>query len=241
MIDRAIKIEVWEKIYCNQTFNSQLFDGDVAAFEHASFDAIMDVCCFQEINQKYDLRHTDVVATEIMSSSPVVFGFLQWLCASADVKRVLEIGTFLGISAMEFAEAVGPDGHVVTIEKFDKFAEIARGNIARNGFSDMVDVVCADAINFLPSMEVEYDFDLIFIDGNKENYADYMRLTQRMLKSGGIMVVDDILFHGDPLNADCKTDKGRGVLAALEHAKSMVHWKKTILPVANGILLMLKP
>ncbi len=241
MLNKENKIQVWEKIYCNQNFNSQLFDGDSSAFERASYNAIMDTCGYQSIDQRYDLRHTDVVSTEVMSSSPVVLGFLQWLCMSSDVKRVLEIGTFLGISTMGFAEIVGEDGRVVTIEKFDHFAEIAQGNIDRNGFSDRVEIVCADAMTVLPGMKVDDDFDLIFIDGNKENYADYMKCTERLLRSGGIMIVDDILFHGDPLNVNCKTEKGRGVMAAMEYAKSMTGWQKTILPMANGILMMLKP
>ena len=78
----------------------------------------------------------------------------------------------------------------------------------------------------------------MFIDGNKERYRDYMEATAPLLSPRGLMIVDDVFFHGDAVRAVPTTEKGRGVKTALEHAAGLDGWLRIVLPVANGILLM---
>jgi predicted O-methyltransferase YrrM len=154
--------------------------------------------------------------------------------------RVLEIGSFVGLSAMTLARAVGEQGHVTTIEKFPHFAAIARRNFQANALADRIDLLEGDACDVIASLPAERSFDLIFIDGNKERYADYFLALEPRLSPRGLFVVDDVLFHGDALNPVCRTDKGRGTRAMLEQAARAKNYLRLLLPIGNGILLLLK-
>ena len=177
---------------------------------------------------------------EQMASNAVALGFLTWLLKLTGAKRVLEIGAFVGVSAMYFADALPPDGRVVTIEKFDHFAGIARRNFAANGLADRIELVEGDAHEVLPTVADRGPFDFAFIDGNKERYADYFRLVEPMMSDRSVIVVDDVFFHGDALSPTPLSEKGRGVRAFLELAASTANWNRAVLPLTNGMMLLCK-
>jgi predicted O-methyltransferase YrrM len=164
--------------------------------------------------------------------------FFQFLARISGARRVLEIGSFVGVSAMCFARALPEDGEVVTIEKYDRFARIARRNFERNGLAAKIRLLQADALEALGDLPKHELFDIVFIDGNKERYREYMEQTVPLLGPRGIMIVDDAFFHGDALNAVPATEKGRGVKAALDFAADLEMWLRVVLPMANGILLL---
>jgi caffeoyl-CoA O-methyltransferase/O-methyltransferase len=84
-------------------------------------------------------------------------------------------------------------------------------------------------------------FDVVFIDGNKERYADYFHMTEPLVRKGGVIVVDDSFFHGDVLNAKPNGEKGKGVRDMLDVAEKLSNWPRILLPVSNGLLLLCKP
>ena len=189
-------------------------------------------------HEELDLVHTDRFTLEQMGSNPVSLRFLQFLLKVAGARRVLEIGTFIGVSAIYFARALPPGGKVVTIEKFDHFAGIARQNIARNGVADRVEVLDGDAHEVLRRLPPGSEFDFVFIDGNKERYRDYVQMTEPFLSAKGVIVVDDCFFHGDAVNARPTSEKGAGARAALDYASTRADLVKIALPLANGMLLL---
>jgi predicted O-methyltransferase YrrM len=144
------------------------------------------------------------------------------------------------VSAMSFARALPADGEVVTIEKFDRFAAIARRNFDKNGLGDKIRLIVGDATDVLAGLRSGPAFDLVFIDGNKERYKDYMEATAPLLSPRGIMIVDDVFFHGDAVRATPSTEKGAGVKAALDYAAGLSGWLRVVLPIANGVLLMVR-
>lgn len=225
----------------NQSFNSNLFGGEGGPFEAVAYKKILEVCGIGAPQDVFDLEQTDMFTIEEMASSPIVLNFLQWILRLANTRSVLEIGSFVGVSAMYMASALPADGKVVTIEKFDHFAEIAQRNIDKNGLSDRIELLCADALNILPELVSSRSFDFVFIDGNKERYADYLAAVKDSVAPGGIIVVDDSLFHGDALNADPTTEKGSGVRSCLAAVSEMNDWDRTLVPISNGILLLRKP
>jgi caffeoyl-CoA O-methyltransferase len=83
-------------------------------------------------------------------------------------------------------------------------------------------------------------FDLAFIDGNKERYAHYFEALEPRVRSGGLILVDDIFFHGDVLNAQATTEKGDGCKRFMELAAQRKKYVKLALPLCNGLMLMLK-
>lgn len=234
-------MEPWEKILCNQEFNRSDYRRTDKSFEQAVYETILTTCGFQAPQLKYKLEQTSMFTIEEMASSPTTLGFLQWVLGLMGARRVLEIGAFVGVSAMYFADALPEDGRVTTLEKFDHFAEIAKRNFVSNGLEHKIDLICGDASDLIPSLPADVEFDFVFIDGNKERYAEYIKLVDPLLRPGGVIAVDDAFFHGDALNDEFESEKGRGVRAALDLATTMTGWQKTLLPASNGMLFMTKP
>ncbi|MBI3506691.1 MAG: O-methyltransferase [Proteobacteria bacterium] len=234
-------MEPWDKLFLDQPFNRSQYSDTGRPFARAIYEAILGTCGVVSPRDAFAIEGTHVVSIEEMGSSAPVLAFLSWLLRNAGAKRALEIGTFVGISAMYFAKAMGAGGKVVTIEKFDHFAEIARRNVAANGLDGRVDVRVGDAAELLAGFRTEAPFDFVFVDGNKERYADYVEAAIPLLRAGGIVVVDDIFFHGDAVNPAPTSPKGAGARRCLELAARMADWPRCILPFSNGLLVMTKP
>lgn len=234
------KIYPWDKILPNQKFNSDLFVGTASELNRSIYETVMDVCGLQYPIDEFKLTHTPMFTIEQMASSGLSLHVLKFLINLTGAKRVLEIGAFIGVSAMSFAKALPSDGHVVTIEKFDHFAEIANKNFVENGLADKITLLQGDAFEVLGGLDEEKPFDFVFIDGDKERYADYFRMVEPLLSEEALVVIDDALFHGDVFNENQSTEKGAGVLRALEQARESSGYKKMFLPISNGVLMLKK-
>lgn len=192
------------------------------------------------INQSaFKLSKHDKVDFENMSTPPLQLALLKFLIDVTQSKTVLEIGTFIGNTTMHLAKFIGPGAHVTTIEKFDEFADIAEKNFSDNQLTDNITLLRGDACALMPELKDAY-FDLIYVDGDKGKYPELTRIAERKLSSSGVILVDDIFFHGDALNTQPKTDKGEGCKALLEHYKDIEGFSKYLLPVYNGMLLLKK-
>lgn len=110
-------------------------------------------------------------------------------------KNVLEIGTFIGYSSAVILEEC-PDAFVTTIEKDDQNFEFACKNIDVLGFADRCRLVHCDAIEFLEKEHDALKFEFVFLDGAKGQYVKYLPYLKQMLTSGGVLVVDDVMFYG---------------------------------------------
>ncbi|MDR1974605.1 MAG: O-methyltransferase [Bacteroidales bacterium] len=109
--------------------------------------------------------------------------------------HVLEVGTFTGFSAICLASGLREGGKVITIEHNDELEDIIRKNLAVVGVSDKVELRFGDAMTVLQTMS-ESDFDLIYLDADKERYAEYYALLIDKLRSGGFLIIDNVLWHG---------------------------------------------
>jgi len=223
-----------------QPFMRQHFDASEEDLLAGLQDAITEYCRLRTPDEEFKLKPTQVVASEVMASTPIVLRFLQVLIQATGARRVLEVGAFIGISAIYMAKVLPEDGRLVTIEKYDEFARIAAENIRENGLSERIEVICGDAFEELPKLGTTELFDFIFLDGNKERYREYFELLDGHLRPGGLLIVDDVLFLGDPLNSEPKTEKGLGVKRFLEAAKREDRYKTILLPIASGMMLMYK-
>jgi predicted O-methyltransferase YrrM len=125
-------------------------------------------------------------------------GKLLYLLATvARANHVLEIGTLAGYSTIQLARAVGPDGHVVTLEFEPRHAEVARKNLAHAQVGDRVEVIVGAALDTLPTLADRGEtFDLIFIDADKENNVAYVEWAIKLGAPGSIIVVDNIARFG---------------------------------------------
>lgn len=191
-------------------------------------------------HREFSLHQSEMFSVEEMASNPISLRFLQFLVKVSGARRVLEIGTFIGISALYVAQVLPDDGEVVTIEKFDHFAAIAKSNFEKNGLSQKIHLIEGDACETIARLPEEEKFDMVFIDANKERYREYLEATEKLLSPKGMVVVDDVFFHGDALNATPTTQKGAGAKAALDYASGLKGWLCVTLPLGNGMLMMIR-
>lgn len=237
MNDKQV-VEFWDKMLPDQHEHNYHYSGD--NFAKALYEVISKSSGIPNPHETFKLQHTDMFTVEEMASNPVSMRFFEFLIAVSGIKRVLEIGAFIGVSTMNFARSVPDDGQVVSIEKFDHFAAIARKNFELNGLSHKINLHEGDAFEVIDRLPQEEKFDLIFVDGNKERYKDYVLMTEHLLSSGGIMVVDDCFFHGDVANNEPVNEKGEGTKAFMDWAATQEGWLRIALPLANGIYLMVR-
>ncbi|NEW40995.1 O-methyltransferase [Nocardia cyriacigeorgica] len=130
--------------------------------------------------------------------SPPQAKFLHLIARSMQARRVLEIGTLGGYSTLWLARAVGAHGQVVTMEYEPKHAEVARANLDRKGVGAWVDIRVGAALDSLPALELEVPepFDLVFIDADKVNNANYVRWALRLTRPGSVIIVDNVVRGG---------------------------------------------
>lgn len=136
--------------------------------------------------------------------SPPQGKFLNLIALSIGARRVLEIGTLGGYSTIQLARAVGKAGQVVTFEYEPKHARVARENLDRAGVGERVDIRVGAALDNLPVLEAEQPepFDLVFIDADKVNNANYVRWALRLTRPGAVIVVDNVVRNGGVADAN---------------------------------------
>ncbi|HSV02248.1 MAG TPA: O-methyltransferase [Phenylobacterium sp.] len=123
---------------------------------------------------------------------------LAILAELVGARRILEIGTLAGYSAIWMARALPPDGQLVTLEYEPKHAEVARRNIARAGLAERIEIRVGAALESLP--HVRGPFDLVFIDADKPSNPDYFEWALKLSRPGGLIVVDNVVRGGGVAN-----------------------------------------
>jgi predicted O-methyltransferase YrrM len=137
--------------------------------------------------------------------SPNQGKFLHLLAKIHGARRILEIGTLGGYSAIWLARALPSSGTLVSLEIDRENAEVARANLARAGMASIASVVVGSATESLKGLidSRRELFDMVFIDADKKSYPEYLRLSLQLLRPGGIIVADNVARHGrvlDPRN-----------------------------------------
>jgi caffeoyl-CoA O-methyltransferase/O-methyltransferase len=228
-----------EKILPNQYENNKLYD-DSVSFSERMYEEILKSTELMKFNEGYSFKVHKDFKMESMSVSPIYFSLLETLIMLKPYKKILEIGTFLGATSVRLSNIIGKDGQVTTIEKYDQFANIARENIRNNSKFDNVELHLGDAFKVIEKFNGIKKFDFVFLDGNKERYYEYIMALDILVEDGGMIVVDDIFFHGDSLNKKPSTEKGKGAKKVLNSLKKIKKYRSTILPIGNGCLLLTK-
>ncbi|KAI1795951.1 S-adenosyl-L-methionine-dependent methyltransferase [Ganoderma leucocontextum] len=149
---------------------------------------------------------------------------LNLYAKSIGAKRILEIGTLGGYSAIWLARALPAGGELVTLELEEKHAKVAQENIDRAGLTFKVKIIVGPAAESLKNLPTEPQFDLVFIDADKENNATYLLEAERLVRKGGVIIVDNVVRQGrvaDPTNTEKATLGVRKLLEHLKHDKNV--------------------
>lgn len=148
-----------------------------------------------------------------ISVAPNQGKLLYLLARLTGARNILEIGTLAAYSTIWLARALPPDGRLVTLEYDPKHAEVAQANIIRAGLKNVVELRIGDALKTLPGVERDGlgPFDLVFIDADKKNIPQYFEWSLRLTRPGGLIIVDNVVRHGEILQADSDDGSVLGV------------------------------
>ena len=158
-------------------------------------------------------------------------------------KRILELGTFTGYSALCLAEGLAEDGRLITIEHNDELEETIRRNLSRSPLSDKIELMIGDAKEILSSFTVNRSplYDLVFIDADKREYCAYLDLVYPLVPVGGFILADNTLWDGHIIDAAYDKDKQTlGLRAFNTKLKEDDRFEQVILPLRDGLTLIRK-
>lgn len=169
--------------------------------------------------------------------------FFRFLLALEKPKRILEVGTAVGFSALLMAEYAPADCQITTIEKYEKRIPVAKENFRKAGREGQITLLEGDAAEVLKGLDEPYD--LVFMDAAKGQYMAFLPDVLRLLKVGGILLSDNVLQDGDVIESRFALDhrkrtthaRMREYLYELKHRPDL---ETVILPVGDGITLTLK-
>ena len=148
------------------------------------------------------LAASEAAGLPSISVSPSQGKLLMLLAQLAGAKQILEIGTLGGYSSIWLGRALAPGGRLITLEASPKHAEVARGNIARAGFAEMVEVRLGDARAGIQQLAAEGgNFDLIFIDADKQSIPHYLEWSLKLSHRGSLIIVDNVVRDGALIDA----------------------------------------
>jgi caffeoyl-CoA O-methyltransferase len=173
-----------------------------------------------------------------MLSSFVQGKFLEMISCLLQPKRILEIGTFVGYSAIYLSNGLQKDGKLHTIELREEDAKTAKENFERANATDKMVLHLGNALEIIPTLDEEWD--LIFIDADKIGYVDYYKLVLPKLKPGGLIIADNVLFHGEVLEEKIKGKNAIAINAFNELVKNDPSVEKVMLTVRDGLFLIRK-
>lgn len=151
-------------------------------------------------------------------------------------KRILEIGTYTGYSALCLAEGLSPEGLIHTIDKNEELEDFARSFFERSDFNNQIIQFTGNALDIIPTLNEKYD--LVFIDADKANYSNYFHLIIDKMNSGGLILSDNVLWSGKVLeNVDPKDVDTPALIAYNKLLVEDSRVETVMLPVRDGLTL----
>jgi caffeoyl-CoA O-methyltransferase len=162
--------------------------------------------------------------------------FLSLISRSIDARRVLEIGTFTGYSALKLAEGLPPEGNVTTCDVDSKTTAIARRIWAKSPHGGKITLKIGPALETI--REIPGPIDLVFIDADKENYINYWESCLPRVRRGGLILVDNVLWSGRVLDPREKDDLA--IASFNDHAANDERVDLVMLTVRDGLLMACK-
>ena len=158
-------------------------------------------------------------------------------------KRILELGTFTGYSALCLAEGLAEDGKLVTIEHNDELEETIRHNLSRSPLGEQIELVIGNAKEILSTFNNQHStlFELVFIDADKREYCAYLEAVYPLVPVGGFIVADNTLWDGHIIDPAYDKDKQTlGLRAFNDKLKEDDRFEQVILPLRDGLTLIRK-
>ncbi len=184
----------------------------------------------KETSAKHPLAH--------MLSGHVQGQFLSMICAMLKPKYVLEIGTFTGYSALCMLRCLPEDGMIHTIEIRPEDAATAAENFSKLNANKQITLHIGDAKEIIS--QLPYQWDLVFIDADKTGYINYYEMVVPLLAKDGIIIADNVLFHGQVLEEPLKGKNAKAVHAFNQHVQQDPRTEQVMLSIRDGLTIIKK-
>ena len=163
---------------------------------------------------------------------------LSMLSKMMQPKRILEIGTYTGYSALCLAEGLASDGKLVTIDVNEELANRVQAYVDASDYAAQIQYLISPALEVIPTLNEKWD--LVFIDADKQNYIEYYEIVLPLLRPGGYVILDNVLWSGKVVDQD-KNDKDTVLLRNLN---TLIHddlrVEEVLLPIRDGLMIARK-
>ncbi len=173
-----------------------------------------------------------------MLSGAVQGKILEMISSLVKPRRILEIGTFTGYSALCLAKGLAPGGELHTIELRNEDADVAEGFFKKSDVADRIILHRGNALEIITGLNEEWD--IVFIDADKVSYIQYYELTLPQLRSTGVILADNVLFHGDVLEDEVRGKNGKAIQSFNEYVAGDTRVKQVIMTVRDGLMMIMK-
>lgn len=173
-----------------------------------------------------------------MQSSWVQGKFLSFISELKNPKYILEIGTFTGFSALCLAKGLQENGELHTIELREEDATTAQLNFSICKNKNQILLHLGNALEIIPTLK--YKWDLVFIDADKTSYINYYNMVLPQLTDHGLIIADNVLFHGEVVHNEIKGKNAKAIHAFNEYVANDIRTEQIILTVRDGLMLIKK-
>lgn len=178
-----------------------------------------------------------------MQIAPEQGQLMALLVKLMQASKILEIGVFTGYSSLWMALALPPDGNIVACDKSEEFTDIAKRYWKEAGVENKIELKIAPALQtldeFIKAGKTEF-FDMAFIDADKSNYLAYYEKCLQLVRKGGLIMVDNVLWRGDILNSETQDKNSQYIQAFNQKLAEDQNIDLVVLPIADGLTLALK-
>ena len=160
--------------------------------------------------------------------------FLHLIIKTSDIKNVLEIGTFTGLSALSIALALPDDGKLIALDKNEETSKVAIDFFKKANLDDKIQTIIKPALNSLDELK-DSKFDMVFIDADKMNYKEYYERSLNLLDKGGLIIVDNVLWHGEVADEENVDKFTLNIREFNEHVANDKRVEQIIVPLGDGM------
>ena len=167
--------------------------------------------------------------------------FLEIIAKISKANKCLEIGRFTGMSTLFLARGLSKSGKVVTIDNSDEFLPLAKKYWELDNMTSKIESIIGDGVEVMQSMiDRQHTFDLIFIDADKNNYPNYYELSLNLLVSNGIIIIDNMLWHGDVADETKQDSQTKTIRDLNLKIQNDTRVEFSLLPLSDGLSFIRK-